>query len=153
MVRTPRPSCPVWVLGFLVLLALSPAAAQQITYEYDPLGRLLLVSSPEGVARYEYDAVGNILRIVTRRSSDVSGPVAILLMNPAQGPVGTRGPVVSGLDRAVVSRHPDWTSGIRLHPGRSPGPAPFNRGGPRDDQTEASHPARANLAHGRLGGR
>ncbi len=77
---------------FLVtlLLGLSPPAfAQAITYEYDALGRLILVASPEGVARYEYDAVGNLLRIVTRRYSETPDPVAILMMSPDRGPVGT----------------------------------------------------------------
>lgn len=80
----------------LVLLALAlalapapPSVAQQITYEYDALGRLILVASPEGVAQYEYDAVGNILRITTRRYADVAGPVAILFVSPTKGPVGT----------------------------------------------------------------
>jgi YD repeat-containing protein len=62
---------------------------QQITYEYDALGRLTVVTTPEGVARYEYDAVGNILRITTRRSGEIAGPVAILLVNPAKGTPGT----------------------------------------------------------------
>jgi YD repeat-containing protein len=84
-----------WCAARLALLSLllfslpPPAAAQEIRYEYDPLGRLVLVVSPEGVARYEYDAVGNILRITTRRYADVSGPVAILALNPTRGAPGT----------------------------------------------------------------
>ena len=50
---------------------------------------MILVSTPEGVAQYEYDAVGNILRITTRRYADVPGPVAILAVSPGKGPVGT----------------------------------------------------------------
>jgi YD repeat-containing protein len=77
-------------LAFLLLFGPSlPALAQQILYEYDALGRLTVIASPDGVARYEYDAVGNILRIITRRYADVSGPVAILMVNPTQGIPGT----------------------------------------------------------------
>ncbi len=76
--------------ALLLLFGLSPPSfAQQITYQYDALGRLILVSTPEGVAQYEYDAVGNLLRIVTHKYADVSGPVAILGMSPSQGAPGT----------------------------------------------------------------
>jgi YD repeat-containing protein len=81
----------VFVTLLLVLMGLSPPSlAQQITYEYDALGRLAVVTTPEGVAQYEYDAVGNILRITTRRFADSTGPVAILGMTPAKGVPGTR---------------------------------------------------------------
>ncbi|HEX7551007.1 MAG TPA: IPT/TIG domain-containing protein [Candidatus Methylomirabilis sp.] len=86
------PGCrAVCLLAVLLLLfGLSPpSSAQQITYQYDALGRLILVSTPEGIAQYEYDAVGNILRITTHRYADVSGPVAILGMSPTQGAPGT----------------------------------------------------------------
>jgi YD repeat-containing protein len=74
----------------LLLFGLSPPSlAQQITYQYDALGRLILVSTPEGIAEYEYDAVGNLLRIVTHKYADLSGPVAILGMSPSQGAPGT----------------------------------------------------------------
>jgi YD repeat-containing protein len=66
-----------------------PSGAQQISYEYDALGRLIFVASPEGVAQYEYDAVGNILRITARRYADASGPVAILFVTPSKGAPGT----------------------------------------------------------------
>lgn len=82
-----RRSVLVFVLLFFFLS--SPILAQQITYEYDALGRLTVVTTPEGIAQYEYDAVGNILRIITRRYADVSGPVAILGMSPTKGVVGT----------------------------------------------------------------
>lgn len=76
-------------LLFLALNLSAPVFAQQILYEYDALGRLILVSSPEGVAMYEYDAVGNILRIVTRRYAETPDPLAILLVSPTQGAAGT----------------------------------------------------------------
>ena len=51
-----RAACVLVVV--LVLFGLSPPAlAQQITYEYDALGRLFLMTSPEGAAQWEYDAV------------------------------------------------------------------------------------------------
>lgn len=86
------PGCrAVCLLAVLLLLfGLSPPGlAQQIAYEYDALGRLILVSTPEGIAQYEYDAVGNILRIVTHKYADVSGPVTILGMSPSKGTPGT----------------------------------------------------------------
>ena len=87
-----RPGCrAVCLLAVLLLLiGLSPpGSAQQITYQYDALGRLILVSTPEGIAEYEYDAVGNLLRIVTHKYAEASGPVAILGMSPSQGVPGT----------------------------------------------------------------
>ncbi len=89
MARHPASRAACVSLGLVLVFGLfPPALAQQITYEYDALGRLILVSTPEGVALYDYDAVGNILRITTRRYADVSGPVAILLVSPNSGPVG-----------------------------------------------------------------
>ena len=74
-----------------LLIALpSPLAAQAVRYEYDALGRLTVVSTPEGVALYEYDAVGNILRITTHRYTEASGPVAILAVSPDRGAPGIR---------------------------------------------------------------
>lgn len=87
-----RPGCrAVCLLAVLLLLfGLSPpSSAQQITYQYDALGRLILVSTPEGIAEYEYDAVGNLLRIVSHKYAEASGPVAILGMSPSQGAPGT----------------------------------------------------------------
>lgn len=80
----------VLALIFLLLLPLSlpPPALSQVTYEYDALGSLIVVGTPEGVTIYEYDAVGNILRMTSRRQVDVSGPVAILGMNPTRGAPG-----------------------------------------------------------------
>ncbi len=84
----PRAASAGLALLFVVgLPALS--IGQQITYEYDALGRLTVVTTPEGVARYEYDAVGNILRIVTRRAGEIAGPVAILMVSPTRGAPGT----------------------------------------------------------------
>jgi YD repeat-containing protein len=84
-----RQAVCVLVAALLLFGVSPPVLAQQITFEYDALGRLILMTSPEGVAQWEYDAVGNILRIVSRRYADVSGPVAILAMNPTKGAPGT----------------------------------------------------------------
>ncbi len=99
----------VLVLLLTSLLAYPPSlAAQQVRYEYDALGRLTLVSTPEGVAIYEYDAVGNILRITVHRYRETSGPVALLAMSPDRGAPGTvvtlygRGFATSGADNQVA---------------------------------------------------
>lgn len=84
-----RAACVFLTVLFILLGPSPPALAQQITYEYDALGRLIRVIAPEGVAEYEYDAVGNILRIITRRAADVPGPVAILSVSPTKGARGT----------------------------------------------------------------
>lgn len=90
MVVSPGCRAACVALACLLLFGLSlPALAQQILYEYDPLGRLILVSTPEGVAMYEYDAVGNILRIVTRRYADTADPLAVLMVSPTKGAAGT----------------------------------------------------------------
>ena len=66
--------------------------AQQpvIHYVYDDLGRLVGVVDQNGdAATYTYDAVGNILAIGRRNVADMPGPVAITLVNPSKGRVGT----------------------------------------------------------------
>jgi YD repeat-containing protein len=76
--------------ALLLLFALSPPlVAQQISYEYDSLGRLILMTSPEGVASWEYDSVGNLLRVTSRRYADAPDPVAILAVSPNQGAPGS----------------------------------------------------------------
>lgn len=57
-----------------------------INYAYDELGRLIAVSDATGdTAIYAYDAVGNILSIQRRNSSDVS----IISFTPSSGLVGS----------------------------------------------------------------
>ncbi|MFM0625090.1 sugar-binding protein [Paraburkholderia xenovorans] len=53
-----------------LLAAASFAYADEITYGYDPLGRLTSVSVGGATAYYDYDAAGNITAI--RRQSAVS---------------------------------------------------------------------------------
>jgi YD repeat-containing protein len=83
------------VLGALLLLIsfTQPAVwAQQprIHYIYDDLGRLVGVVDQDGnVATYTYDAVGNILAIGRHNVADTPGPVAITLVSPNKGKVGT----------------------------------------------------------------
>ena len=84
-----RPARFAWATVLLAVVGLPCfALAQQITYEYDALGRLTVVASPEGAARYDFDPMGNITRITTRRHTDVSGAVAILIVSPIQGRIG-----------------------------------------------------------------
>lgn len=87
--------CKRWlgVAALLVALNLThQAAAQQpvVHYIYDDLGRLAGVVDPDGnVATYTYDAVGNILAITRHNVADISEPVAITLVSPNHGKIGT----------------------------------------------------------------
>lgn len=80
-------------LLFLLLLATASfAQAQQpvIHYVYDDLGRLVGVVDQDGnAATYTYDAVGNILAIGRHNVGDAPGPVAITLVSPTKGMIGT----------------------------------------------------------------
>lgn len=80
-------------MALLVALNLTPhAAAQQpvVHYIYDDLGRLAAVVDEDGnAATYSYDAVGNILAIDSYNVADTAGPVAITLVSPNHGKIGT----------------------------------------------------------------
>lgn len=70
-----------WLIFFPAL-----AHAQGISYVYDALGRLIAVISPgQGIAVYEFDAVGNLLS-VTRYAADA---VLAIDFSSRQGPVGS----------------------------------------------------------------
>jgi YD repeat-containing protein len=91
-VRTHRRTRDV-VLAVLVAISLAtpPAIAQQasVNYVYDELGRLVAVIDQQGdVAKYNYDAVGNLLSIERINATSQSGTVAITLVTPNQGKVG-----------------------------------------------------------------
>jgi YD repeat-containing protein len=78
----------------LLLLGGFPQSAwpqqPRIHYVYDDLGRLVGVVDQDGnAATYTYDAVGNILAIGRHNVADTSGPVAITLVAPNKGKVGT----------------------------------------------------------------
>jgi len=76
--------------AFFALASLAPPApAQEIRYIYDALNRLVGVVDQQGnAAFYEYDAVGNLLRI-QRFNVDPSANVSITLVTPNKGNVGT----------------------------------------------------------------
>lgn len=64
----------------------TPAAAADIVYVYDELGRLIATVDPAGdTVLYTYDAVGNLLSISRHSSAQVS----IIDFTPKSGPVGT----------------------------------------------------------------
>lgn len=76
------------LVAVILLLTAYAADAQETRYLYDPLGQLVGVVSPDGsVTLYEYDAVGNLLAV---RRPEAPGPVAITLVRPGVGTVGTR---------------------------------------------------------------
>lgn len=78
----------VVVLGTL-LACVAPAAAD-IFYVSDDLGRLIAVVDQQGnAATYTYDAVGNLLSIQRFNVADQPGAVAITLVTPNRGRVGT----------------------------------------------------------------
>lgn len=76
----------VSTLATCVLWLSCSAYAQNVTYLYDSLGRLVGVIDQNGsAAQYNYDSVGNILSISRFTSSQVS----IIQFSPQSGPVGT----------------------------------------------------------------
>jgi YD repeat-containing protein len=78
----------ICLVAAILLTTAYAAEAQETRYLYDPLGRLVGVVSPDGsVTIYEYDAVGNLLAV---RRPEAPGPVAITLVRPGIGTVGTR---------------------------------------------------------------
>ena len=71
-----------------VLISAPSIEAQEICYSYDALGRLTgAIDQSNQAAFYDYDAVGNILRI--RRENPV-GPVNIISVDPTGGIAGAR---------------------------------------------------------------
>jgi YD repeat-containing protein len=78
-------------LAFLLVVALRAQAQQPVIhYVYDDLGRLVGVVDQDGnAATYTYDAVGNIVAIGRNNVADTPGPVAITLVAPSKGKVGT----------------------------------------------------------------
>lgn len=74
------------------MLAASGARAQSpaIQYVYDDLNRLIAVIDQDGnAATYTYDAVGNLLQIQRLNAADLPAPVAITLVTPGKGRLGT----------------------------------------------------------------
>jgi len=76
--------------AFFTLASLAAlASGQEIRFIYDNLNRLVGVVDQQGnAAFYEYDAVGNLLRI-QRFNVDPSANVSITLVTPNKGNVGT----------------------------------------------------------------
>lgn len=91
--QRPRPNRFIFSLGlaFLLVVALRAQAEQPVIhYVYDDLGRLVGVVDQDGnAATYTYDAVGNILAIERHNVADMPGAVAITLVAPSKGKVGT----------------------------------------------------------------
>lgn len=57
------PGLAIVVVAAAVSVA-SPSWAQSVQYAYDPLGRLISVTYPNGrVVTYTYDAAGNRIRV------------------------------------------------------------------------------------------
>ncbi len=76
----------------VLLLALAPTWAQDaaVRYVYDDLGRLIAVVDQQGsVATYAYDLVGNLLAVERVDAGGIPGSLAITLVTPNRGQVGT----------------------------------------------------------------
>lgn len=74
----------------LAFFASAPAQTANIHYIYDSLNRLVGVVDQQGSATvYVYDLVGNLLRIDRVDADGIPGPVAITLVTPNRGQVGT----------------------------------------------------------------
>jgi YD repeat-containing protein len=72
-----------------LLLTLGPAAAADVLYVYDAMGRLVGVVDAQGnAARYAYDSVGNLLGVSRVNATDLPGSVGITLVAPGKGKVG-----------------------------------------------------------------
>jgi YD repeat-containing protein len=79
------PAKASWKTVFYLILILAfeqGSRAQNTTYIYDELGRLVGVVNPTGAAKYVYDATGNIISISRFSSTQVS----IIEFTPKTGP-------------------------------------------------------------------
>lgn len=80
-----RVICFIQAVSLVLVLAVV-SRGQSIVNVYDDTGRLIAVIHPSGdVARYSYDAAGNLLSISRSSSSTVS----VIYFTPGSGPVGT----------------------------------------------------------------
>ncbi|MBW0445306.1 sugar-binding protein [bacterium M00.F.Ca.ET.228.01.1.1] len=82
--------------GAVAYIAILPmaASADDITYAYDPIGRLTSVSVAGSTAYYDYDAAGNISAIrtqmaVSSSSSDAAGSSALASQEVSSSPVAS----------------------------------------------------------------
>ena len=81
-----RLSCFVQAVSVVLIFAAVIRGQTNIVNVYDDSGRLIAVIQPSGdVARYTYDAAGNLLSISRSSSSTVS----VIHFTPTRGPVGT----------------------------------------------------------------
>ncbi len=88
--RSRLSSIILWLLLIVGLALCAQAQQAVIHYVYDDLGRLVGVVDQEGnAATYTYDAVGNILAVGRHNVGDKAGPVAITLISPNKGKIGT----------------------------------------------------------------
>ena len=83
-----------WALISNLLVSVGPLAADQAQYFYDELGRLMGVVNGQGAAAvYQYDEVGNLLKI--DRFTSTGGNVGIFFFTPSSSlvskPVEIRG--------------------------------------------------------------
>ncbi|OXC74361.1 IPT/TIG domain-containing protein [Caballeronia sordidicola] len=93
-------SLVVGALALFLVTGICPALAQ-VQYSYDPNGRLVKVTMPNGAfATYAYDPDGNILSI----SNSAATAVSITAMTPQSGPVGSTVTLQgSGFDPVVAN--------------------------------------------------
>lgn len=81
-----RLACFVQAVFLVLIFAEATRGQTNIVNVYDDSGRLIAVIHPSGdVARYSYDAAGNLLSI----SRSVSSTISVIYFTPSSGPVGT----------------------------------------------------------------
>ena len=92
MVRRSLPRLAVRLVCFaqaftlVLILSIVTRGQTNIVNVYDDAGRLIAVIDPSGdVARYSYDALGNLLSISRSSASTVS----VIHFTPGRGPIGT----------------------------------------------------------------
>jgi YD repeat-containing protein len=100
----------ITLLRFLLLVVPHMTFAQDIRYNYDAAGRLISEIDAQGrTITYDYDALGNLLRFGRQ---DTVGQVAIALVTPDKGFIGTQVQIVGVGFSAVANENAIAFNGV-----------------------------------------